>query len=259
MRTMRDMRDSWEVTDANRKLRAEADEQGATHDALIEEEFDLEPWARDAAGAVTGRRILHLACSNGEESLAWARLGADVTGVDFSSGAIEIARQNADRLGLRASFLVADMYDLPSNLLNFDMIYLGWGSLTWAPDLPLLFADLTYRLRPGGILLIHDGHPLWEAMEERDDGTLELIGDYMPRAEVPDSLRSFPFMSGTQLGFRTFIWPLSTIVTAVLKAGLALEECVELSGEEFGRSTTIGRLPSAIGLVARRTERATRR
>ena len=43
---------------------------------------------REALGDVRGRSLLHLQCNMGSDTLSWARLGARVTGIDFSEAAI---------------------------------------------------------------------------------------------------------------------------------------------------------------------------
>ncbi|MFF4617944.1 class I SAM-dependent methyltransferase [Nonomuraea jabiensis] len=60
---------------------------------------------------MTGRRLLHLQCHFGLDTLSWARLGAEVTGLDFSEAAIEQARDIAAGCGVPAEFVTADVYD----------------------------------------------------------------------------------------------------------------------------------------------------
>ncbi|MFB4307772.1 class I SAM-dependent methyltransferase [Actinomadura sp. GTD37] len=54
-------------------------------------------------GDVTGRRLVHLQCHFGLDTLSWARRGAHVTGLDFSEKAVEAARAVADEAGLPSS------------------------------------------------------------------------------------------------------------------------------------------------------------
>ena len=62
---------------------------------------------------VAGKRVLHLQCHFGADSLRLAQRGADVVGLDFSAPAIDAARVLADELLLagRARFVQADVYD----------------------------------------------------------------------------------------------------------------------------------------------------
>jgi Methyltransferase domain len=87
--------------------------------------YDLEEFKRggvrirdyeiEEVGPVTGKTLLHLQFHFGIDSLSWARLGATVTGVDFSEQAIELATGLAAELGLDASFIRSDVYELPTH------------------------------------------------------------------------------------------------------------------------------------------------
>ena len=93
-----------------------------------------EPWLPreiiDQVGAVSGRSLLHLQCHFGLDTLAWARLGAEVTGVDFSPAAIEAAQELSKEAGLPARFICSDIYDLPQHLQGeFDVIFTSIGVL----------------------------------------------------------------------------------------------------------------------------------
>ena len=60
-------------------------------------------------GDVKGKTILHLQCHFGQDSLSLARMGAKVTGVDFSGEAIKKAKQINEQLGLDAEFICTDI------------------------------------------------------------------------------------------------------------------------------------------------------
>lgn len=65
-------------------------------------------------GDVAGKDLIHLQCHFGKDTLSWARLGARVTGVDFSAPAIEAARLLAAEIGVAARFVTSDVYDAPA-------------------------------------------------------------------------------------------------------------------------------------------------
>ena len=73
-------------------------------------------YERDEFGSVEGKTLLHLQCHFGLDTLSWARLGASVTGVDFSSASIVAARELAGELGIPATFIRSDIYRLPEVL-----------------------------------------------------------------------------------------------------------------------------------------------
>jgi 2-polyprenyl-3-methyl-5-hydroxy-6-metoxy-1,4-benzoquinol methylase len=49
-------------------------------------------------GNVSGKQVLHLQCHFGQDTLSLARMGAEVTGIDFSTKAIQIAQSLANEL-----------------------------------------------------------------------------------------------------------------------------------------------------------------
>jgi 2-polyprenyl-3-methyl-5-hydroxy-6-metoxy-1,4-benzoquinol methylase len=90
------------------------------------------------AGDVTGKRLVHLQCHIGLDTLSWARRGALVSGLDFSAPAISAASALASELGIEATFVVSDVYDAVAALgrARFDIVYTGIGALAWLPDIP---------------------------------------------------------------------------------------------------------------------------
>jgi SAM-dependent methyltransferase len=135
---------------------------------------------REALGDVRGRSLLHLQCHFGMDTLAWARLGAAATGVDFSPRAIGIAIDLAGRAGLAARFVEADLYATPDVLREtFDIVYTGGGALCWLPDIRGWAAVVARMLRPGGTFYIREAHPvLWSLEDERDDAQLVIGRPY---------------------------------------------------------------------------------
>ena len=67
-------------------------------------------------GDVAEKTLLHLQCHFGLDTLAWARRGAIVTGVDFAQKAITLARSLSVELNIPARFYRSDIYDLPGVL-----------------------------------------------------------------------------------------------------------------------------------------------
>src|SRR5258705_4385664 len=136
----------------------------------------LTPIELNELADVKGKKMLHLQCHFGMDSLNWARLGADVTGVDLSDEAIKEAKQLNDELGLNAKFICCNVYDLhPKNaessktpLLEatdpaigrekvgnlvreaFDIVFTSYGTIGWLPDLDKWAEIITYYLKPGG-------------------------------------------------------------------------------------------------------------
>jgi 2-polyprenyl-3-methyl-5-hydroxy-6-metoxy-1,4-benzoquinol methylase len=79
-------------------------------------------------GDVTDKKMLHLQCHFGMDTLSWARRGAQVTGVDFSEKAIEAATALSHSISVDAEFICCNVYDLPEQLQGeFDIVYATYG------------------------------------------------------------------------------------------------------------------------------------
>jgi 2-polyprenyl-3-methyl-5-hydroxy-6-metoxy-1,4-benzoquinol methylase len=87
-------------------------------------------------GDVGGKSLLHTQCHFGLDTISWARLGARVTGVDFSDEAIGLARSISAELKIPARFIQSNIYDAPGAIdEQFDMVFTSYGALCWLPDI----------------------------------------------------------------------------------------------------------------------------
>lgn len=179
-------------------------------------------------GEVRGKSLLHLQCHIGTDTLAWARRGAIATGVDFSPQAIAFAEQLREELGLEATFIQSNIYDLPSVLsCQFDIVYASRGVLCWLRDLDDWARVIARFLVPGGIFYLMESHPILNALEERDPALLSFANPYFHRAE-PMYWESGGFDyadSSHHLEHPSYewTWTISDVINALLGAGLVLE------------------------------------
>jgi SAM-dependent methyltransferase len=181
---------------------------------------------RGELGDVAGRDLIHLQCHFGLGTLSWARLGAQVTGVDFSGPAIELARRLASETNLEARFVCCDVYNTVQHVQQrFDVVFSSYGVLSWLPDLGH-WAEVAGRLlRPGGRLHLIELHP---ATSMFDDETTELRLRY-PYFREADPVRterpgSYAVPETPTQHQTTYAWPtaISDVQTAVLDAGLQI-------------------------------------
>ena len=125
---------------------------------------------RTEVGSVEGKSLLHLQCHFGMDTMSWARLGAQATGVDISNAAIDFARTLNDELQLNTRFICSNLYDLPDALdEEFDIVYTAMGVLCWLPDLSGWANVIARFLKPNGIFYILDGHPFSHILESEEN------------------------------------------------------------------------------------------
>lgn len=184
-------------------------------------------------GAIDGLRAVHLQCHIGTDTISLARLGARMTGLDFSPAALEIARDIARSAAVPVDYVESDVYDAPNALgCNiFDLVYTGVGALVWLPEIRRWAETVAELLRPGGRLFLREGHPVLWALDETRTDAIAFGYPYFEHAEPLrfDASQTYVATDAvfTHVESREWNHGLGEIVTAVLDAGLRLTMLVE--------------------------------
>ncbi len=177
-------------------------------------------------GDVRGKRLLHLQCHFGLDTLSWARLGADVVGVDFSPRAIALARRLSAELSIPAEFVCSDVYRADENVEGtFDVVFTSYGVLCWLPDLTAWGKTIANLVAPGGMFYIVEHHPVGGMFLGSSD---ELIAShpYFNTGPVEETGNGSYADPGAILENKTsYEWQhsLSDIMNALAGAGLRIE------------------------------------
>lgn len=212
-----------------------------------------------SVGDVRGRRLLHLGCASGSDTLSWAVLGARATGVDISDVAIELASAKAAASGLTVKFVRADLFAMPDTVASgYDMVFASSGLLAWVPDIDAWARVCADALVPGGTLVLYELHPALLCLDV-SDGRLVIEGDYFGRRAPTVDRGPLTGVSATESRY-DFMWPLGDVVTALAKVGIAtsaLEEFpVEMTDwgcERFGdHLDRLTRFPGMFLLLAQK-------
>lgn len=183
---------------------------------------------REAVGDVAGKRLLHLQCHLGLDTLSWARLGAKAVGVDFSEVSVATARELARKAGLseRASFVEADVTSGEAYEGGaYDVVFTSGGTIVWLSDLEAWAATIAANLAPGGLFYFLDHHPL-AFLFDRDRVEPTAIYRYFryETAEItPAGIRDYADRSyAVRTESREFSWAIQDIFAALEGAGLAV-------------------------------------
>jgi SAM-dependent methyltransferase len=201
--------------------------------------LSLDSVVRDEVGDVAGCSLLHLQCHFGLDTLSWARLGATVTGVDFSEPAIALARELARDTELDARFLCCELDSLPEALdETFDVVFSSYGALCWLPDIEQWGRLVARYLRPGGRFHLIELHP-FVAMFDDESPELRLRYPYF-RDGTPirdERHGSYAVPTARTEHTVTFSWPtpIAAVLGALIAAGLRIDAFHEYPrcNEEF--------------------------
>jgi ubiquinone/menaquinone biosynthesis C-methylase UbiE len=182
-------------------------------------------------GDVKGKRLLHLQCHFGLDTISWARLGAKVTGVDFSDTAIELAREIAKKVGVDAEFVCSNVFDLTKVLEGeYDIVFTSYGVLCWLKDIEGWARIITHYLKKGGVFLLAESHPFMWVFDDASE-ELKLKYSYWHNEE-PLSWEddgTYADKDAKVTNKKSYEWQhtVSEVLNALIKAGLTIDDIGE--------------------------------
>jgi len=225
------MMDPIEVNRRNWDERASIHGRDATGDYMLDRfragEDALHAIEAAELGDISGKRVLHLQCHIGRDTLCLVRRGAVATGLDFSAAALSVARRLGDETGLKANFVQGTVDQAPHLTPgNFDLVFTTWGTICWLPDMKAWARVVASVLAPGGELYFADAHPGFLMMEE-SAGRLVPAHDFQTPADRPLEFVNATTYTGdptimTHQSTREWIHSLSAILGSLIDAGLAI-------------------------------------
>jgi SAM-dependent methyltransferase len=179
---------------------------------------------------VSGRRAAQVGCNNARELLSLASLGADpALGIDQSTRFLAQGALLAKAAGLNPRLLAANIYDLPQDVGQYDLILITIGVLNWMPDLRRFFGIVAGLMAPDAVLVIYETHPFLEVFDPDAARPFEPSASYFERrpVELNRAITYDGSDGGTGATGYWFIHTLGEIVTACVQSGLKLQALTE--------------------------------
>ena len=176
-------------------------------------------------GDVKGKKLLHLQCHFGQDTLSWSRLGAKCTGIDLSNEGIELAKKLNLELGLDATFIESNLYEVPKNVKGkFDIVFASYGVIGWLPDLKTWGEIIASKLKKGGIFYLIEFHPVvW--MFDFLETPPKLAYPYLNKEVIYEEYKGTYTNNDADIISKEYGWNhgLGEVVTALTTAGLHIE------------------------------------
>jgi len=215
-------------------------------------------------GDFKGKKVLHLQCHFGMDTISLARYGAEATGVDLSQNAIDKANELADEMKVSARFIQSDIYNLP-NILDetFDIVYTSYGTIGWLPDMTKWAAVISNFLKPKGKFVFVEFHPvIW--MFSYDFKKVEF--NYLNSGPIVEELEGTYTDGDANIKEKSVSWNhgICEVQDALIKKGLSLtnlkeydyspyncfENTVEMQPGKFQIKGLENKLPMVYSIVA---------
>ena len=178
-------------------------------------------------GDVKGKSVLHLQCHFGLDSMSWSRLGANVTGIDFSEVAIAEAKRICLKVGLNTKFICSNIYDLKDHLdSQFDIVFTSYGVIGWLPDLDRWAELIKYYLKPEGTFYMAEFHPfLWML----DDDFKHIKYSYFNQGVIDIDIKGTYTDRDADIEHKEYSWnhSISEVINALINQGMVIEHMSE--------------------------------
>lgn len=188
--------------------------------------------------SISGKRLIHLQCHIGTDTIGLARHGAEVTGVDFSTKSIEAAQRFSAECGTPGRFVVSELYDAPSVVPEtFDVVYTGVGAICWLPDIRGWAEVVSSFLDEGGFFYMRECHPImWALDDERDDDELVIRFPYFNQADPLLFSEEVSYAGdGVLTSPQEYVWNhgIAEVLQALIDAGLRIDQIEEYDALEW--------------------------
>lgn len=175
-------------------------------------------------GDVSGKKLLHLQCHFGLDTLSWARLGAEVTGVDISDDSVRTATGLSKELSIPARFIRSNIYDIEKVLdEKFDIVFTSYGAINWLNDLDKWAGIISRFLKPEGIFYMVEFHPFIYTLDEKQEINTSYFKTSKIETIVGDSYTDNSEVSKS--GLRHIEWhhSLAEVINSLISKGLKIE------------------------------------
>lgn len=224
---MKDNASYFEVNKAtwDKKVAIHAQSKMYDIDAFKAGKTSLMSYELNALKDVAGKSLLNLQCHFGQDTLSWARLGAECVGIDISDNAIALAKQLNDDLNLEVEFVCCNVLDVSSHVSKtFDVVFTSYGVIGWLPDLKPWAQMIAERLKPGGEFYMVEFHPImW--MFDYLNNKPELKYHYNQDEVIYEEYKGTYADQSSEMISKEYGWNhgLGEVITALTNAGLHID------------------------------------
>jgi len=193
--------------------------------SLLEGSHQLNKHIQNELGDLSGKKIIHLQCNTGADTILLARMGASAIGVDLSPDNVLYAKKLAEDLSVgNIDFIESDILELMENHNEkYDVVFVSEGAVCWMPDLLKWGKTIKHLLKDDGFFYVFDTHPFFMAMnwEKTADYIIEIQFPYFSKEpDIEDSICGYA--SAWKDGVKAYSWTftVSDIVYSLASAGV---------------------------------------
>jgi SAM-dependent methyltransferase len=177
-------------------------------------------------GDIKGKKIIHLQCNTGADTISLARMGAQVTGVDLAPENILYAKMLAKDLNIEVDFIECDIMQLAEvHHEKYDIVFTSEGAIGWLPDLKKWALTIRKLLKDDGFFYVNDAHPCFLSLDEDAFVRNKLLIKYPYFGKQPDMSETIGGYASDVKEATNYFWmyTISDLINSLTKAGLVIE------------------------------------
>jgi ubiquinone/menaquinone biosynthesis C-methylase UbiE len=217
---MVDVKKSWNKIAALYKKRYEISTDELHYGPLCPGENNLR-----LLGDIKNKKVIDLGCGSGQNAVALAKMGADVTAIDFSKGQIEQTKRLASRQKVKIKSIVSDLEDLSKLKNNSFDLAISACAIAYIKNINKAFKEAYRILKPGGQFILSEMNPLQYIIDENEHG-VEFNAKYPYKPLLIkwdwefDDLQTAP-------DFKHYVRPISQYFNTLVDCGFAVSKILE--------------------------------
>jgi ubiquinone/menaquinone biosynthesis C-methylase UbiE len=193
-------------------------------DSFKKGKTSLNPIEIEELGDISGKKLLHLQCHFGMDTLSFARRGAKVLGVDISDSSIQKAVELSNEMGIPAKFVRSNVYDIEQVIdETFDIIYTSYGAVNWLDELDKWAGIINRCLKPNGMFYMVEFHPFIYTLNDAFEITDSYFKTKPLETVVENSYTDNSEISDKKLKHIEWHHSLSEVINSLIGNGLRIE------------------------------------
>jgi SAM-dependent methyltransferase len=196
--------------------------------SLLEGRHQFNTYIKNELGDLSGKKVIHLQCNTGADTILLARMGASAVGVDLVPDNILYAKKLAEDLNItNVQFIESDIMEFMENHSEkYDVVFVSEGAIGWLPDLKKWAKTIRHLLKDDGFFYTFDSHPFFLMMntEKLPNKVLKIQFPYFGKIpDIDDSIGGYA--SEPKYGVQAYFWmyTVSDLINSLTSAGLHIE------------------------------------
>lgn len=196
--------------------------------SLLEDKHQFNPYIKSEIGDLSGKKVIHLQCNTGADTILLAKMSASAIGVDLVPDNILYAKKLAEDCNItNIEFIESDIMELmEKHNEKYDVVFVSEGAIGWLPDLTKWGQTIMHLLKDDGFFYVFDSHPFFLMLntEKLANNAYEIQYPYFEKTpDVDDSIGGYA--SEAKHGVQAYFWmyTVSELINSLTSAGLHVE------------------------------------